>query len=46
MLGKKMKITCLKINLKVEFLEKESHSLKNEINSKQDLVDSVLEQKN
>ena len=31
------------LKLKVEFLEKENNSLKNEINSKQDLVGSILE---
>ena len=33
------------INLKVEFLEKEKNSLKTEIDSKQDLVESILEHK-
>ena len=31
------------INLKVEFLEKEKNSLKTEIDSKQDSVESILE---
>ena len=39
--GDKNKIKLLK--LKVELLEKENNSLENEINSKQDLVDLILE---
>ena len=31
------------LKLKVEFLEKENNSLRNEISSKQDLVGSILE---
>ena len=38
--GKSKEIDFLK--LKVEFLEKENYSLKNEINSKQNLIDSIL----
>ena len=39
--GDKNEIKLLK--LKVEFLEKKNNSLENEINSKQDLVDLILE---
>ena len=41
MLGKMAKLICL--SLKFESLEKESNSLENQTNSKQDLVDSVVE---